>query len=82
MEKDERFWVATALMTLYHAGDGSAREEAFARLLERADLRPGPEFRHWEDALAGGLELYFEVSLPSPRRYHDWLRDHLAALGS
>jgi hypothetical protein len=69
--------LATALMTLYHAGDGSAREEAFARLLERAGLRPGPEFRHWEDALAGGLELYFEVSLPSPRRYHDWLRDHL-----
>jgi hypothetical protein len=34
-------------------------------------------FPHWEDALAGPLELFFEVSLPSPRRYRDWLRHHL-----
>lgn len=26
MEKDERFWVVTALMSLYHADDGSGRE--------------------------------------------------------
>ena len=77
MEKDERFWVATALMALYHTGDGPARAAAFGRLLECAALRPAHEFRRWEDALAGGLELYLEVSLPSPRRYHDWLRDHL-----
>jgi hypothetical protein len=77
MEKDERFWVATALMTLYYADGGAARTEAFARLLELAGLSPGPGFPRWEDALADGLELYFEVRLSSPRRYRDWLRDHM-----
>jgi hypothetical protein len=68
MEKDERFWLATALMNLYHADGGSARVEAFARLLERAGLHARSGFPRWEDALAGPLELFFEVNLPSPRR--------------
>ena len=42
MEKEERFWLATALMSLYHADGGSGRGELFARLLERAGLRPPP----------------------------------------
>ena len=42
MEKDERFWVVTALMSLYHADDGLGRGWPFARLLERAGLRPPP----------------------------------------
>jgi hypothetical protein len=77
MEKDERFWLATALMGLYHADGGSGREQLFARLLERARLRPPPDFPRWEDALAGALDLFFEVNLPSPGRYRAWLRDHL-----
>ena len=77
MEKDERFWLATALMSLYHADGGSGRGELFARLLERAGLRPPPGFPRWEDALAGALDLFFEVNLPSPGRYRAWLRDHL-----
>ena len=55
MEIDERFWLATALMSLYHAGDGSGRGGLFARLLERAGLRPRPGLSRWEDALGGGL---------------------------
>ncbi len=78
MEKDERFWLATALMSLYHADGGSGRAELFARLLERAGLRPPPGFPHWQDALAGALHLFFEVNLPSPARYRAWLRDHLS----
>jgi hypothetical protein len=77
MEKDERFWVATALMNLYYADDALSRVEAFAGLLERAGPRPPAGFPRWDDALAGPLALYFEVNLPSPRRYHVWLRDHL-----
>ena len=76
IEKDERFWVAAALMSLYHA-DGGGRAGLFARLLERAGLRPPPGFPRWEDALAGDLDLFFEVNLPSPGRYRAWLRDHL-----
>jgi hypothetical protein len=77
MEKDERFWVAAALMSLYHADDGPGRAKLFARLLERAGLRPPPGFPRWEDALAGALDLFFEVNLPSPARYRAWLRGHL-----
>ena len=77
MEKDERFWLATALMSLYHADGGSGRGELFARLLEGAGLRASPGFPRWEDALAGALDLFFEVDLPSPGRYRAWLRDHL-----
>jgi hypothetical protein len=36
-----------------------------------------PGFPRWEDALAGGLDLFFDVNLPSPGRYRAWLRDHL-----
>jgi hypothetical protein len=77
MEKDERFWVVTALMSLYHADDGSGREKSFARLVERAGLRPPPGFPRWEDALTGPLDLFFETNLPSPGRYRAWLRNHL-----
>jgi hypothetical protein len=77
MEKDERFWVAAALMSLYYANSGLGRAELFARLLERAGLRPPAGFSRWQDALAGALDLLFEVNLPSPGRYRAWLRDHL-----
>jgi hypothetical protein len=77
IEKDERFWLATALMSLHHADGSSGRGKLFARLLERAGLRPPAGFPRWEDALAGTLDLFFEVNLPSPGHYRAWLRDHL-----
>lgn len=77
MEKDERFWLATALMSLYHQDGGSGRGERFGRLLERAGLCPPSSFDGWAAALAGPLELFFEVNLPSPPSYRAWLRDHL-----
>lgn len=66
MEKDERFWLATALMSLYHQGGGATRSELFAQLLNRARLRPPGSYASWADALSSRLELFFEVSLPSP----------------
>jgi hypothetical protein len=77
LEKDERFWLATALMSLYHQDGGSGRGERFGRLLERAGLCPPSSFDGWAAALAGPLELFFEVNLPSPPSYRAWLRDHL-----
>src|SRR6476619_353786 len=39
MEKDERFWIVSALMTLFHRpGDKAAQVQAFADLLARAQL--------------------------------------------
>src|SRR5689334_2987325 len=53
MEKDERFWLAAALMSLYHRDGSSARPEAFGRLLECGGLRPPSPYGRWADALAG-----------------------------
>jgi hypothetical protein len=77
MEKDERFWVAAALMALYHVTGGPTRAEAFGSLLARSGLRPPSGFPQWAEALEGPLELFFEVSLRSPRGYRDWLGQHL-----
>ncbi len=77
MEKDERFWLATALMSLYYKDGDAARGQLFGLLLEQGGLRPPAPFARWADALSGPLELYFEVNLPSPPSYHVWLRDHL-----
>jgi hypothetical protein len=77
MEKDERFWLATALMSLYHQGGSSGRPEAFGRLLECGGLHPPSPFDRWAGALTSPLELFFEVNLPAPASYRDWLHDHL-----
>src|SRR5262249_28820488 len=77
MEKDERFWVAAALMGLYHQDGGATRSKRFGQLLNRAGLQPPGSYASWPDALSGRLELFFEVSLPSPPSYRHWLLDHL-----
>jgi hypothetical protein len=78
MEKDERFWVAAALMTAYYATD---RVAAFTSLLTAAlgSVPPMKEIETWNDALGDGvdLRLYFEVNLPAPQSYLTWLVDHL-----
>lgn len=77
MEKDERFWVATALMNLFHADGGERRAGLLAGLLTRAGLAHPEGFDSWTAALAGTLHLYFEVNLPSPPKYNAWLRTHV-----
>lgn len=78
MEKDERFWIVSALMTLFHRpADEAARASAFADLFSRAQLQPPADFGNWESALTGRLHLFFEVNLPSPKSYQQWLRSHL-----
>lgn len=78
MEKDERFWIAAALMALYHRGQHAERATRFGGLLTRARLSPPPGFSTWEAALSGHLSLFLEANLPSPRSYQVWLREHLA----
>ncbi len=77
VEKDERFWIAAAMLRLFH---GERPAESFAQLLRRAGIEsPLADGREsWEQALQGTLRLYFEPNLPSPRAYSDWLRTHLA----
>jgi hypothetical protein len=72
MEKDERFWVAAALMSLFHA-DG---KDPLVRLLSGClgEVPPFEGVSRWDEALGAEPVLYFEVSLPSPPSY----RRHLA----
>ena len=78
MQKDERFWVVTALMSLFHAPD---RVGALAALLRRClgDVPPLDGLATWEQALgdAEKLRLFFEVSLPTPPEYRHKLAQHL-----
>jgi hypothetical protein len=75
IQKDERFWVATALMSLFHSPD---RVGALADMLRRClgDVPPLEGWLSWEQALGDGeeLSLFFEVSLPTSPSY----REHLA----
>jgi len=77
IEKDERFWTATALMSLYHSRTASDR---FTSLLSRAfgDRPPLREFGSWTDCFAGRLHLVLECVLPPPDAYVSWLPGHLA----
>jgi hypothetical protein len=77
-EKDERFWIVTALMSIFHnSGGPTDRLDAIGALLERAQLQPPAKFGSWQSALAGELHLFFEANLPSPPKYRQWLRNHL-----
>ena len=68
LEKDERFWIVTALLSVFYEPDCI---DALSRLLSKS-LGARPPFEGcatWAEALAGPLHLYFEVNLPSPETY-------------
>jgi len=59
-------------MALHQRSDAT---DAFSSLLERAKLAPVGDHPTWAHALAGPLELFFEVSLNAPKAYRAWLKD-------
>ena len=77
MEKDERFWIAAALLGAFYPEEG--RVDRLTGLLRRAlgDTPPVDDAQSWEEFLAGRLDLYFEVNTPSPASYRHWLKDHV-----
>jgi hypothetical protein len=78
MQKDERFWVVTALMKVFHAPD---RVTALAALLRRClgEVPPLDGVATWEQALGDPEELglFFEASLPTPPEYRKELAQQL-----
>ncbi len=76
IEKDERFWTATTLKSLF---DSPNRTDALLEILEHefGSHPPIAGFRSWVDCLSGPLRLIFEGVLPSPSSYVSWLRANL-----
>jgi hypothetical protein len=75
IEKDERFWTATALMKVIGAPDPV---HVLTSLLSQA-FGPRPPlvaFDDWQSCLTGELRLALEASLPSPPSYCGWLREN------
>lgn len=77
VEKDERFWIASCMMTLFYSPH---RTKKLVTLFRRAygESPPVEGVRDWEKCLSGELHLFFEPSLPSPRSYRRWLLENLA----
>lgn len=77
IEKDERFWIATALLSLFYRHD---RIGAFADLLAGSlgKVPPVSGLSTWEEALGDpeDLRVYFEVNLPAPSSYKKWMATH------
>lgn len=76
MEKDERFWTAACLMTVFQSGN---RAQELISLFKEAygDIPPIKGIQNWEECIDGELHLFFEANLPSPQQYKKWLRTHL-----
>jgi hypothetical protein len=77
VEKDERFWIVSALLAAFHSDDRiAALTSVLAASLGATPPFDGPS--GWSAALgpADELRLFFEANLPSPRAY----TDHLSSL--
>lgn len=76
VEKDERFWVITCLLTYYYS---DKRNDLFSKLLSAtfSDKPPIEGISSWRERLEGNLQLYFEVPLPLPKSYKEWLAENI-----
>jgi len=76
IEKDERFWTATCMMTMFYS---SNRLQEFVHLFNNTygDIPPVTGINFWEECFNGELYLFFEANLPSPKLYKEWLLRNL-----
>lgn len=76
IEKDERFWVTSCLMTVFYDRD---RVQKLEVLLTQAygERPPMTGITSWRECLEGDLALFFETILLSPPSHKAWLREHL-----
>jgi hypothetical protein len=78
VEKDEKFWTAACLMTVFHSGNAVAEVTCLLRSAF-GDAPPVEGLDSWETCLRGELHLFFEANLPSPQVYKRWLRRNLTS---
>lgn len=78
IEKDETFWTASSLMTLFHSSD-RVNELKLLLTLAFGEVPPLDNISSWEECLNGELNLFFEPNIPSPKEYREWLKDNITA---
>jgi hypothetical protein len=75
IEKDERFWLTSTMMTIFYSKN---RIQEFVKLFRTAyGEYPPIEGMKWDDCFSKDLHLFFEVTLPSPASYKKWLRKEI-----
>jgi hypothetical protein len=72
IEKDERFWIATCMMTIFYSQN---RRQELTELFRKAygDIPPLRGLNSWVECFGEELHLFFEPNLPSPNSYKEWL---------
>lgn len=72
IEKDERFWVASSFMALFHH---ERKKELFIDLFDQSfiEMPKLDGLATWEQCLDGRLSLFFEANLHASRSYQEWL---------
>ncbi len=76
IEKDERFWVASCMMTMFY---DERRLQMLQKLFTEVfgGTPPLVGLDSWRECLDGDLELFFEATLPSPPSYKNWLQKNV-----
>src|SRR5664280_340862 len=76
-EYGERFWVLTTLKRLFDEFllSGYSPNSALVQLIESVFTDPPEGFRNWTDALGDAPRLFFEVNMPKPVEYSEFLRN-------
>lgn len=74
IEKDERFWTASSLMTFFH--NNTNRYNQLKEILINAfgENPPLDNINSWDECLNENLKLYFEPNIPSSKEYLEWLK--------
>ena len=76
IEKDERFWIATCTMTIFHS---KSRSQELTKLFRNGygETPPIRGLNSWDECFGEELHLFFEPNLPSPSSYKEWLLKNL-----
>ena len=76
IEKDERFWIATCMMMIFHS---KGRTQELTKLFRKSygGRPPIRGLNSWDECFGKELHLFFEPNLPSPSSYKEWLLKNL-----
>lgn len=76
IEKDETFWTASSLMTIFYS-ENRDREITELLKLTFGEVPPLKNFNTWNECINGDLKLFFEPNIPSPKEYLRWISENM-----